>query len=576
MKKFNLLFLLALLVSAVIFTSCENDTETDDPTDSTQLTIAEYASQNADFSILLEALSKANLVSTLDGAGDFTVFAPDNDAFNMLFEDLGVSGIEDISAETLSTILLYHVLGQSMTSDMLSDRYYSSLSPAQGRYVSMKINTMDGVNINGNANVVAADINVSNGVIHSIDNVLLPPTIVDLAVDNGNFNTLVGAVTSEGLATTLSDPSGTFTVFAPTDEAFAALGGNLPADLTPVLLYHVLGSPVFADQVSSSIIESLNATDPEIIVEATMEGVKLNGMANIVATDIVGTNGVIHVIDQVIIPIDNNSIIDIAMGMDDTFSSLVSALASTNLATTFMMGGDYTVFAPTNDAFSSFLQAAGVAFEDLTAEDLTPILMYHVIGAKAMSTDLSTGYKNTIYEAIEGNPVSMLIEVNDGVVLNGSTNVTIADVEASNGVVHVIDNVLTPTTVVDIAINNSSFTKLVEAVVKAGLVETLNGEGPFTVFAPTDEAFDQVLADLGVSSVDDLDAATLAPILQYHVVSGNVKSTDLAEGEVATLNGNITISLGDMPMINGNTEIINTDIQGTNGVVHVIDKVLIP
>jgi transforming growth factor-beta-induced protein len=139
-------------------------------------------------------------------------------------------------------------------------------------------------------------------VIHVIDAVILPPTVVDLAVQNGSFKSLVSAVVSAGLVETLSAASGTFTVFAPTDDAFAALGGNVPSDLTPILLYHVLGSPVFSDEISSGIVSSLNETDPDIVVEVSDMGVMLNGSANVVATDIVGTNGVIHVIDQVLIP----------------------------------------------------------------------------------------------------------------------------------------------------------------------------------------------------------------------------------------------------------------------------------
>ncbi len=458
---------------------------------------------------------------------------------------------------------------------MITDGYYSSLSPAQGRTVSMYIGTDMGVSINGSANVTSADIEASNGVIHAIDAVLLPPTVVDLAVQNGSFGTLVSAVVGADLAETLSDPSGTFTVFAPTDDAFAALGDNVPADLTPILLYHVLGSPVYSDEISSGIVSSLNASDPEIVVEVSDMGVMLNGSAKVVATDIVGTNGVIHVIDQVIVPISNGSILDAAMGLAD-FSSLVAALAKANLASTFMMDGAYTVFAPTNDAFAAFLEANSLAFEDLTAEALTPILKYHVVGSKVMSGSLSSGYVGTIYEAQEGYPVTLYVEVDGGVMLNGSVSVTQADVEASNGVIHVIDAVLSPTSVVDIALNNSSFTQLVEAVVKAGLVETLSGSGPFTIFAPTDAAFAQLYEDLGVSGIEEISAETLIPILQYHVVAGNVLSTDLVEGDVETLNGKFSLSLSGPVTINGTTEVVATDVQGTNGVVHVIDEVLLP
>jgi transforming growth factor-beta-induced protein len=385
----------------------------------------------------------------------------------------------------------------------------------------------------------------------------------------------VSAVVDANLDGTLSDVDGTFTVFAPTDDAFASFGGNLPSDLTPILLYHVLGSPVFSDEISSSVITSLNDVDPEIIVEVTDMGVKLNGSASVIVNDIVGTNGVIHVIDQVIIPINNESILDAAMGIAD-LSSLVSALAKANLASTFMMEGEYTVFAPANDAFTAFLTLLGVSFEDLTAEDLTPILMYHVLGAKALSGSLETGYIKTLYSAIEGYPVSMLVELDGGVKLNGSTRVTMPDVEASNGVIHVIDAVLTPTSTVDIAINNKSFTKLVEAVVKAGLVETLSSDGPFTIFAPNDAAFEKLFADLGVNGIEDIAVETLVPILKYHVVDGNILSTELSEGNVATLNGDISFSLTGKVTINGSSEVIATDIQGTNGVVHVINKVLIP
>lgn len=576
MKKLNSIITLTLLSGILFFSSCEKDDDTvPDQMPEESSSIAAIASGNEDFSILVEALIKTDLVNTLDGEGSFTVFAPDNNAFSALFSELGVTGIQDIPAETLKPILLYHVLGETMSSGMISDGYYSSLSPAQGRTVSMYISTDMGVSINGSANVSSADIEASNGVIHAIDAVILPPTVVDLAVQNGSFETLVSAVVGAGLAETLSDASGTFTVFAPTDEAFGALQGDLPSDLTPILLYHVLGSPVYSDQISSGIVSSLNASDPEIVVEVSDMGVMLNGSAKVVATDIVGTNGVIHVIDQVILPISNQSILDAAMGIED-FSSLVAALAKTNLASTFMMEGDYTVFAPTNDAFAAFLESIDVAFEDLTAEALMPILKYHVVGSKVMSSSLETGYVNSIYAAMDDKPVSIFVKVDGGVLLNGSVSVTAADVETSNGVIHVIDGVLTPTSVVDIAINNSNFSKLVEAVVKAGLVETLSAEGPFTIFAPTDEAFNKLFADLGVNGIEDLSAEALLPILQYHVVAGNVLSSDLTNGDVATLNGDIKISLSEMVTINDDSEISAVDIQGTNGVVHVINKVLLP
>ena len=175
------------------------------------------------------------------------------------------------------------------------------------------------------------------------------------------------------------------------------------------------------------------------------------------------------------------------------------------------------------------------------------------------------------------NYLSMYVQVDGGVYINKNTMVTAADIEADNGVIHVVDQVILPPTVVDVAIANDNFTTLVQAVVKAGLVETLSGDGPFTVFAPTNDAFAALFTDLGISGLDDLTAEQLVPILTYHVISGNVLSTDLTNGDVPTLNeGNsLTVDLSAGVNIN-DSQVVAADIQASNGVVHVIDKVLIP
>ncbi len=572
MKTFKSIFLALFIASVFVFTGCKKD---DNMVDMPELnnTIVDIASANANFSILVDALIKADLVGTLAGSGTFTVFAPTNDAFNALFIELGVGGLDDLSPEELKTILLYHVMGEEKTSGLLTAGYYSSMSPAQGSYISLYIQTDMGVKLNNRSMVTSADIDADNGIIHVIDKVLLPPTVVDIAVANSSFSTLVDAVVAENLATALSATDATFTVFAPTNEAFAALE-SLPSDLSPILLYHVLGNALFSTDISSSIVSTLNAENPELVVEVTDNGVMLNGAANVISADIVGVNGVIHVIDAVITPIENNSILDIAMA--NGFTSLTAALAKVNLATTFLKDGAYTVFAPTNDAFSTFLNNAGFSgLNEVPNDVLTNVLLYHVVGAEVLSTGLSNGYVSTLLKSFDDNAVTLLVDISSGVSLNKSM-VTTADIEGSNGIIHIIDKVLTPPTVVDIAINNPNFSILVDAVAKAGLVETLNGDGPFTVFAPTNDAFNDLFADLGISGIADLTAEQLGPILKYHVVTDNVLSTELASGNVTTLNGDITIALGTPPTINNDSEISAVDVQGTNGVVHVISKVLLP
>ena len=268
-------------------------------------------------------------------------------------------------------------------------------------------------------------------------------------------------------------------------------------------------------------------------------------------------------------------IVDTAVSNPE-FTSLVAALQKANLAGALKGDGPFTVFAPTNDAFTQLFSDLGVSsLDDLSAEALTPILLYHVVNAKVMSSDLANGYVATLSNGPGDNSVNLLIDA-DNVKLNGDVSVTTADIETSNGVIHVIDRVLLPPTVVDIAIDNSNFSTLVAAVVKAELAETLSGTGPFTVFAPTNAAFDALFTALEVTGIEDLTKEQLIPILQYHVVAGNVRSTDLSSGSVATLNGDIMINLGMSVSINTDVNVIATDVQGSNGVVHVIDKVLVP
>ena len=269
------------------------------------------------------------------------------------------------------------------------------------------------------------------------------------------------------------------------------------------------------------------------------------------------------------------NIVDVASA-DPNFSILVAALNKAGLANTLQGAGPFTVFAPTNAAFASLLADLGISsLDDLSAETLKPILLYHVLSGKVLSTDLTDGYVNTLSSGPDQTRISLEVD-KQNVRLNGSSSVTTADIMASNGVIHVIDKVLLPPTVVGLAVNNSSFSILVEAVVKADLAGTLSGTGPFTVFAPTNAAFEALFTQLGVSGIADLTKEQLTPILLYHVVSGNVLSTQLTTGDVNTLNGSLSVNVGSSVTLNGSTKVILADVQGTNGVVHAIDKVLLP
>ena len=283
-------------------------------------------------------------------------------------------------------------------------------------------------------------------------------TIVDIAVADGRFNTLVAAVTAAGLAETLSG-EGPFTVFAPTDDAFAALPegtvDSLLQDpegaLKDILLYHVVSGKVMAaDVVGLSAAPTVQGE--EIAISLDGDKVMLNGSTAVIITDIEADNGVIHVIDSVILPpsmtateeaegatMDLPSIVDIAVA-DGRFTTLVSAVTAAGLAETLSGEGPFTVFAPTDDAFAAL--PAGTIDSLLQDPEgaLKNILLYHVVDGKVMAADV---VNLTSATTLSGQDIAISLD-GDTVMLNGSTAVIITDIEAANGVIHVIDAVLLP------------------------------------------------------------------------------------------------------------------------------------
>lgn len=259
------------------------------------------------------------------------------------------------------------------------------------------------------------------------------------------------------------------------------------------------------------------------------------------------------------------------------FKNLIKALVKTNLIST-VAKNEFTVFAPTDQAFETLFATLGInGIEDLTAEQLTPILLYHVVSGKVPSSGLSSGYVPTV------NGAAVKIDVSSMVMVNEST-VTIADIRAANGIIHVIDQVLLPPSMnlVETALSyDPEFSILVQAVIKAELTDVLATGGPYTVFAPTNDAFVALLGELGITGLDDLDKETLTKVLLYHVVDGRVFSSDLSSGSVPTLNGSFSIDVSTLKITDANGREAGLipsllDVQATNGVIHVIDKVILP
>ena len=426
-------------------------------------------------------------------------------------------------------------------------------------------------------------------------------TIVDVAVADGNFTTLVAALQATGLDATLSDTSGSFTVFAPTDDAFALLGQetidallNDLDTLTNILTYHVISGEVDAAAAIASagnLVEMVNGD----MVSLSLDGDNLLvNVATVTITDIQADNGIIHVIDAVLMPLADKAeptlnIVDTAIAAG-SFDTLVSVLQTTGLdAALADESRSFTVFAPTDEAFA-MIDAETIAALLANPDVLTDILLQHVVEAEVLST---TAFSLNGQSAETLSGVAIPVSINSALnsLLFGGATVTVKDIYASNGVIHVIDMVVVADvelpapamSIVDVALANGNFTTLVAALQATGLDTVLDDpESNFTVFAPSDGAF----ALLGQETINSLlaDTAALTEILLYHVLPGATVLQDGAvtiaqsvDSIVTTANTqDVSLSFTDGTLYVNKSAVSLTDITADNGVIHVVDQVILP
>ncbi len=596
-KQFNtyskLMLSMLMVASLLMATSCKDD---DDPEPPKSNTIVDVAKSNPELSTLVNAIVAANLVDALSGTGPFTVFAPTNAAFAKL-DPTTLNTI--ISSPTLLTALLqYHVVsGKVLSTDLTSGMVNTLLSGQQ-----IDVDVSGGVTLNGSSKVTTADVDADNGVIHIVDEVLIPEdfvaeTIVQIAASDPNFSTLVAILSLPELSDLLAaanDPTSDLTVFAPTNEAFAnllaALGktslDELPISLVKeIVQYHILGGAVMSSELTNgSDVETL--LPGETVAVNITDGVKIND-SNVIAADVKAINGVIHGIDAVLLP----SFVTSAVGtisevilFDPNYTILVAALRKAELLETVSTTDNLTLFAPDN---AGFIAAGITSLEGLEKEDLTPVLLYHVLGAKVLSTQLPADGMAT---TLSNDQKIYLGYLTNSVIINGLTTITAVDIEKGNGVVHKINRTLVPPApnVVEIAAaladngDDSEFTVLVSLLTSDSLADVLSAlvaAENLTVFAPTDAAFEAI-----AEVIPTLNLAQVTKILKYHVATARVFSGDLQNGQTIpmlsgeTLKVNISgggVSLTDKSM-GDDANVVEVNIQGSNGVIHVIDKVLLP
>ncbi|MBN8616411.1 MAG: fasciclin domain-containing protein [Deltaproteobacteria bacterium] len=420
-------------------------------------TITDLVVESDDFEILEAALLRASpipgatptpIADALDAPGAYTVFAPNDAAFES--SGLSLSVVANMQPDALRGILLYHGLLARMPASALTDGVQSSIAQ-----LPFWITTEGGVAINGGntvsggADVVATDIQASNGVVHVIDRVLLPPTVEAIPRYAG-LTTLSGALASQFLTDDLSGP-GPFTLFAPTNEAFDALP-SLPSgdDLTNALLLHVIDGAVPRSSITSTPIglstlapapwRAVGSTTTLSLVARLEGGTARVGGVAITMEELPATNGVVHIVGSVLMPANL-----LEMASAAGLTSLVSAVraAPAIMGTTTIEGllssdsARLTVFGPTNEAFAAVpTLPVGTASRDL--------LLYHVLASPdpgiVLSTDLPSGaasFPTQLADAsvpfAPGPPATI-----------DAQEILIVDLVATNGVLHVVDGVLTP------------------------------------------------------------------------------------------------------------------------------------
>jgi uncharacterized surface protein with fasciclin (FAS1) repeats len=413
--------------------------------------------------------------------------------------------------------------------------------------------------------------------------------------------------------------AGSMTMFAPDNAAFDKLAeemigpGKKGADLLTLEykddVRDIIKNHMMVGQAIQSSMGMNQTMSTSLDISATLQITIANGVLTITdgqgkvckvtLKDIFTGNGIVHIIDCVLKPpkaMLGKSIVAVA-AKTPSLSSLVAALEfasnDKDLVKLLSKKGTYTVFAPTNDAFDALaveLLGAGKTAKDLLVpanKDLVrAVLQYHVLGTVVKKADIPLG--KPIDPLLEGTDIFKIDAVGSKVIItdgrNRKSEITATDIAAKNGVVHLINKVILPAdkNIVQTAIALApEFSILVEAVVAAGLTETLSGPGPFTVFAPTNEAFANLLAELKVSKADLLaNKALLTKVLTYHVVSGLVLKADVPVGvAIKTVQGD-TFTVDAMFKITDqahrSSAIVATDVLTKNGVIHVIDKVILP
>uniref|UniRef100_A0A671VBG5 Periostin n=1 Tax=Sparus aurata TaxID=8175 RepID=A0A671VBG5_SPAAU len=505
----------------------------------------------------------------IEGSGSYTFFAPSNEAWELLDETVRSALVSNVNIE-LYNALHYHMADKRfLTKDLRNGMTVTSMYNDLGLQINHYSNGVVTVNC---ARIIYGNQVATNGVVHVIDRVIssVGNTIQDVIDVDDDLTTLSDMAQRAGLSDKLGQP-GHYTLFAPTNDAFDSLGGDVlerlqsdPEVLKALISFHLLDSVQCSEAImAGTSYETLEGNNIEIGCDG--ESLTVNGIKMVLKKDIVTTNGVIHLIDQVLMPDSAKQVMELIGTSQSTFGDMVSELG---LSAAMRPEAEYTLLAPLNVAFSDEVMS-------MDQRMLKLILESHILKSKVVLGQLYNGQR---LETIGGKFLRVFIYrtavcIENSCLIRGSK-------EGSNGALHLMRTFLKPAekNMFDILTENGEFKIFLSLMEAAELTDLLKQEGDFTLFAPTDKAF------AGVSERDlallkgDINA--LRTILLYHFNNGIFIGGGLESGVTNLLKSlqgsNIRVMLANNTMQVNSVQVPESDIMATNGVIHFVKQVLYP
>uniref|UniRef100_A0A8C4I7R8 Periostin n=1 Tax=Dicentrarchus labrax TaxID=13489 RepID=A0A8C4I7R8_DICLA len=511
----------------------------------------------------------SKLKPEIEGSGSYTFFAPSNDAWENLDETVRSALVSNVNIE-LYNALHYHMADKRfLTKDLRNGMTVTSMYNDLGLQINHYSNGVVTVNC---ARIIYGNQVATNGVVHVIDRVIsaVGRTIQDVIEVDDDLTTLSDVAQSTGLLEKLGQP-GHYTLFAPTNEAFESLGSDvlerLQSDkevIKALLNFHLLDSVQCAEAIlAGSSYETLEGNNIEIGCDG--ESLTVNGIKMVLKKDIVTTNGVIHLIDQVLMPDSAKQVMELVGSSQSTFGDMVSELG---LSASMMADAEYTLLAPLNVAFNDEVMS-------MDQRLLRIILENHILKKKIVLGQLYNGQR---LETIGGKFLRVFIYrtavcIENSCLIRGSK-------EGSNGALHLMKTFLKPAekNMFEILTENGGFKIFLSLMEAADLTDLLKQEGDFTLFAPSDKAF----AGLTERDFDLLkgDINALRTILLYHINNGIFIGGGLETGVTNLLKSlqgsNLKVMFANSSMQVNSVQVPESDIMATNGVVHFINQVLYP